>query len=74
MLCRGQLLSALCFLFMYEREGVSCISLLSHFLRDFCATCFRLPEGKIPGKGHFIDLSNEYKFVYVPISSEKSDY
>jgi len=31
------------------------------------------PKKKISGKGHFIDDSNEYKYVYVPskISAEK---
>jgi len=31
------------------------------------------PKGKISGKGHFIDDSNEYKYIYVPneISDEK---
>ena len=45
--------------------------------RDFVIKDFSLPRRKkIPGKGHFIDLSNEYKFIYVPrwISSEKIDY
>ena len=33
------------------------------------------PKVKVLGKGHFRDLSKEYKFIYVPrwISSEKND-
>ena len=32
------------------------------------------PKEKIYGKGHFIDDSNEYKYVYVPseVSAEKN--
>ena len=59
---------------------------LKSFVKRFLATrwlsvilqsdIFVYPKEKIPGKGHFIDLSNKYKFLYVPrwISSEKSDY